>query len=768
VIGRDDVSRETRGTRRDVLLSASSTSSALIVVTLLAAAFLALHLPYLPASLEDLDSVNFALGLRNFDVAQHQPHPPGYPVFIAAGKIVHLVVRDEAKALALISVAGGAIGVLAIGWLFRRLDEDAPPSWSVAATAVAITAPLYWFTAARPLSDAGGLGAALAVQALTISARSVPALALAGFGAGLAIGIRSQVLWLAVPLLIVRALEARGWGQAESARDRLAPSPTLRAAVVTVAGAAGVLLWFVPLVVVSGGPAAYVRVLSNQGAEDFGNVTMLWTTHNLRAVRDTLYYAFIAPWATWTVATAVLLFAAMGIIWLWRHNRRGLALLAVAFGPYLAFDLVFQEAFTSRYAAPVVVPLAFLAVAGARVLPRGSGLAAAAVLALFDAHVGGTSIAAYSREKAPAFRLLDDMRTAARGLTQPPVIAMDRRNWFDFRRPRVWDGAGLPPPLAAPPQHEWLEPVKYWTSGGRAPVWFVVDPKRAAIDLVQHGEPAQYRWPLEHPALISGARPDEMDWYRVDRPEWYVGEGWALTPEAAGVAAADRRGLQFGEIHAGVSQLAFGQLMIGGRSFDSTLRPRLTATLDGLVVLDRTLQPGPFLDFVHGGTGGDYAALTITTTPRAPVAIEQFDASKSRLLFGFGDGWHEQEFNPSTGARWRWLSERGELRFADLPGERLTDRTLPRHLYALHLAGESPRKYFSRGSRLVIRFKGTVVFDRVLDDDFSVDVPIDIRIGDGSQPIVLETDQIYVPAERSRRTQDRRHLGLRIFKCDLK
>ena len=46
----------------------------------LAGLVLALHLPWLPSWLEDLDSFNFALGLRHFDVAQHQPHPPGYPV----------------------------------------------------------------------------------------------------------------------------------------------------------------------------------------------------------------------------------------------------------------------------------------------------------------------------------------------------------------------------------------------------------------------------------------------------------------------------------------------------------------------------------------------------------------------------------------------------------------------------------------------------------------------------------------------------------------
>ena len=34
----------------------------------------------------DLDAFNFVLGVRHFDVAQHRPHPPGAPVYIAGGK----------------------------------------------------------------------------------------------------------------------------------------------------------------------------------------------------------------------------------------------------------------------------------------------------------------------------------------------------------------------------------------------------------------------------------------------------------------------------------------------------------------------------------------------------------------------------------------------------------------------------------------------------------------------------------------------------------
>lgn len=56
------------------------------VLGAIAAAYLVAHLPSLAPSLEDIDSINFALGLRDFDVAQHQPHPPGSPVYIALGR----------------------------------------------------------------------------------------------------------------------------------------------------------------------------------------------------------------------------------------------------------------------------------------------------------------------------------------------------------------------------------------------------------------------------------------------------------------------------------------------------------------------------------------------------------------------------------------------------------------------------------------------------------------------------------------------------------
>jgi len=174
------------------------------------------------------------------------------------------------------------------------------------------------------------------------------------------------------------------------------------------------------------------------------------------------------------------------------------------------------------------------------------------------------------------------------------------------------------------------------------------------------------------------------------------------------------------------------------------------------------VAPGFFLRFIPldpGSTGrAEFARVRIRTTPSSRTAIEQFDAASGRAVFGYGPGWLEAEFNPQNGLRWRWLTERGELRIrAPVSAAALT----------LHLEGESPRKYFSHGSRLVVHAGPQTVFDQVLSSDFSIDAAVPLPPDGGRDvTLTLETNQVFVPAERSwRPSRDRRHLGLRIFKC---
>jgi hypothetical protein len=728
-------------------------SSPRTVAAVLFVIFLALHLRFLPASLEDLDSINFALGLRRFDVAAHQPHPPGYPVYMAIGKAVHAVVPDEARALGLISIVAGGLGIFAFMALFRQLDASAPWQWPVAASLMTVTSPLYWFAAVRPLSDVPGLAAATGVQALTLAAKTVGGVVAAAFLSGLVSGMRSQAAWLTVPLLawiVVR----RPW-----------PYRT-RVAVAAAGGfAAGCAVWAIPLVALTGGPAAYWRALSDQGAEDLTGIQMLWTTPTLRQFVLSLYYAFIAPWVVWQTAAAILVVASVGAAHMLWHSRPSLIGLAVAFGPYLVFDLLFQETFTSRYALPLVAPLAYLATRAVAEWSQGIGLTLTAGIAVLNAMLAGLAVQSYSAKPAPVFRMLDDMRIAARSAppgTASPVLAMHRREELDTRRPMRWLEPGLPPfvrRLPAPPKHEWLELVKYWNSGGTSPAWFVADPLRTDLALIDDppGSARSYDWPIEYPVLVGGVRPGNMEWHVLEAPSWYLGEGWALTPETAGVAAEDRRGPGIAPIDGWIRRRAEAlTVMIGGRNLAPETPSHVTVRLEGRPLDELDVPPGAFLRFLRlpAGrldAGGRHAHLSVSAS-NPQLAVEQFDAqSAGRVVFGFGDGWHEREYNPATGRMWRWMSERGVIR---VRGEG--------HALQLTLAGETER--FARPSQVAVRVGSRAIAHFTIGRQFSIDTMIPAALlGEDESAIAIETDQVAVPAERTWRSRDRRRLGLRVY-----
>jgi hypothetical protein len=716
----------------------------------LAGLFLAFHLPFLPASLEDLDSINFALGVRDFDVSRHQPHPPGYPIFIALAKALRAVGLSEVHSLSLIGIFAGAAAILALIALFDAIDEDQDPALVCMAAGLVAISPLYWLTAARPLSDATGLAAALGVQALLVRARGTRSLTLAAGVAALAVGLRSQVLWLTCPLLLVVASRLR--------RD-IRWRGALSAAIAYVAG---LLMWGVPLVVASGGPVAYWNLVFSQGAEDLSGVTMLATTPSLRQLFKALQYTFVMPWAYWQLAAAMLMLASVGLLQMIRRAPSALVFLAAGFGPYLVFDVLFQETVTTRYALPLVVPVVYLAFRGLVLVPQTPGRLLAFSLIGCSAVVDDGLLFAYARSEAPVFRMLGDM-TEARSLetSRVPALAMHRREDFDLRRPLEWLKGTLPPfrlRLPSTAKHEWLEVVKYWNRGGTDPIWFVADPLRSDLALLGRPQrPVSYRWALAQRGLLGGVRPDELDWHRLDSPDWYLGEGWSLTPETAGLAREDDRGPAAGGAAGWIRRwLQPVTVMVGGRNLAEGGEPaRVRVTLDGAALDEFQVVPGFFLkmlDVPMVGGPGAYAPIVITSD-RPQLAVEQFDAQpEGRVLFGFGDGWHEQEYDPSTGELWRWTSNRAVLRVR-----------AGGHAVALTLRGEVEA---ARRSRVVIRAGDRTIaeFDAGRSFVRTILIPAEAVAG-AEASLVLESSASYVPAESTWRSRDRRRLGLKLFEC---
>lgn len=736
------------------------------------------HAAALPPTLEDLDSVNFALGVETFDVSTHRPHPPGYPLYIAAGKVSDAAVaavaphwsRDQRAAAGLavwsIVAATAAVWVLHALWSAVGLS----PTQSLLATVLALASPLFWLTASRPLTDVPGLVAALAVQAACFSGlRTLRASSTGGApaawwwaaaGAGLIVGLRTQTMWLTGPLLFwcVGELAARGrW------RD---------VAGLIASGTLGVLAWSVPMVIVSGGWDASVAVLGAQGAEDFIGVEMLATRPSWPLLVEALSRTFVAPWLHGTLAWVVLGLAVLGTIRLFIRSRGVLALLVLAFWPYCVFHLTFQETATLRYALPMVVPTAALAIVAIAAAARPVAIASGIALIVATLWVAQPPLTAYGDAGAPIFRAFADLEATVRmpAVSAPTALGMHRRIASEARQAVVWAGEAWPFRfLSTERGGEVAAVVDYWRESGVGPVWFLANPVRrdlALIDARARTLQARYAWHPDTRRLVAMARPTDVDAWIVAPPRWMLGRGWAVTPEIGGVTSALGLGPHRESADAYLRRdPAPLRVVVGGRQLgpEGFARKTLVARLDGQEVGRWPVTPPErhFLHWIDLPSGvpageGPYATLSLSvdSAPRSrPIGLEFFDAAThDDVMWVYARGWHEPEQQPGTGLSWRWMSGTSHLTVAAPPGD-----------LTLTISGESPVRYFARGTDLVVRAGDTEVGRRHILDDFveSFVMPA-AALAAARGNITLQVSDTYVPADR-RESADRRQLGLRVF-----
>src|SRR6266702_5581552 len=70
--------------------------------------------------LYDIDSVNFALAMERFDPRVHQPHPPGYFLYICLARLLNRLLHDANLSLVLLSILASCGAVLVIYLLARN------------------------------------------------------------------------------------------------------------------------------------------------------------------------------------------------------------------------------------------------------------------------------------------------------------------------------------------------------------------------------------------------------------------------------------------------------------------------------------------------------------------------------------------------------------------------------------------------------------------------------------------------------------------------
>jgi 4-amino-4-deoxy-L-arabinose transferase-like glycosyltransferase len=171
-----------------------------IGIILLFITALILYLSFISRSFDEGDAFNFALALSRFDVAAHQPHPPGYPVFVFIASIPYLFTRNPLFSLVLVSALSGALTLIPTYAIARRLFNREIAFFSALALMVA---PGFWLLSEQALSsDLFVLLLTLALSQL-LAGRESRSYRYASWGTlGIALGVRPFNFVLVAPFLL--------------------------------------------------------------------------------------------------------------------------------------------------------------------------------------------------------------------------------------------------------------------------------------------------------------------------------------------------------------------------------------------------------------------------------------------------------------------------------------------------------------------------------------------------------------------------------------
>ena len=298
-------------------------------------------------TLWDWDEALFALALRDFDVSAYHPHPPGFPLFIAAAK---LVPADGFHALQTIVFLSSLFVFPAMYLLARALRASVPVA--IGAGLLLAFFPNVWFYGGTALSDVPSMVLAMTACALLLRGQVL----LGAIVLGIAAGFRPQNLLIGfVPFAMAFWQRKRGG---------VIGAILIAAIVITTYGTAAAL---------SGGWSAYREVLA-------GHETYIRTTDSFLAPRHPglMQVAddfFFRPYRAMPINVIVTLLAAVAVL------RRRQWLVMAIFGPFCVFAWLFLDFHSSSRFSIAYMPM-FAMLAAAGIPRRGREAVLAGVVAL--------------------------------------------------------------------------------------------------------------------------------------------------------------------------------------------------------------------------------------------------------------------------------------------------------------------------------------------------------------------------------------------------
>jgi 4-amino-4-deoxy-L-arabinose transferase-like glycosyltransferase len=243
------------------------------------------------------DSVNYALALDNYDITLHQPHPPGYALYILLAKPIYWLVGDANLALVIVSILFSIALVYAIFYLAKTVYNQRV-AWI--AVFLMMSSPMVWFhgqVALNYLSDAlfASLFALYAYRSL-IEPKNLRYLTLSSVVLAIGGGFRPTLVVFLALLWLWIVIKQRSWR-------------ILFAQAGIVVGIT--LVWLVPAIYFSGGltkvwQAVYSLIFDKSALYGFSVATHGWTaiTRYTKLLTNNLLLSL--GWSKWIVVLFVL------------------------------------------------------------------------------------------------------------------------------------------------------------------------------------------------------------------------------------------------------------------------------------------------------------------------------------------------------------------------------------------------------------------------------------------------------------------------------
>jgi hypothetical protein len=308
-----------------------------------------LRLPFTSKLLYHHDSVNFALALEQYDLRLHQPHPPGYFLYVMLGRAVHLAIPDPNLALITISMVATSLAVVFVYLLAKEMYDFRT---SVIASLLAVVSPNLWFH--------GEVALSYGVEALFSAAMgylcwnlyqgrgqllfaSAVTLAVAG-------GFRQNTLAFLLPLWLLSLTRVE-------LRKALA-------ALLLLVGVSG--MWFWGMIRMTGGMDAYFASLGHLWESNTGHSSafeMGWRSLGVFCKTLLAFNFYSIGAGTVLLATAGYLVWRSGGLGSTCRGKRGFY-LAWMLPPYLFYQFVFIQPSNPGYVLILLPPLLLLSARG--------------------------------------------------------------------------------------------------------------------------------------------------------------------------------------------------------------------------------------------------------------------------------------------------------------------------------------------------------------------------------------------------------------------